>query len=501
MSFSPARSRSPAASEPEVVVIGAGFGGLAAGLRLAEAGVRVAVCETLKYPGGCASTFEHRGYQFEAGATLFSGFGEGQLFRQWIDRHGLEVEIDWLDPVVSLRTPEFVLDIPPDRAAFRRNLLALPGAPGERLDAFLAFQTRVADRLWQVLDDPDLLPPFRPRALLHHARRLPLDVGLARWIGRPLSALVDHFGLSGWPPLRVYLDALCQITVQCPSSEAEALFALGTMDYYFRGTGHVRGGIGRLAWALAGAIEAQGGSVRFLHRVRAVHRAGNRFEVVTRRGVLRPRAVVANLLPQALEAMIDEDLGLARRRAQVEDGWGAAMLYRVVPEPPGDPSAHHLELVQDPGRPFLEGNHLFCSLSGARDEGRAPVGHRTLTVSTHVPMRRLLAKSKDERALYVAEIQATMRRGVQRFAPQWSEQAADFATTASPRTFQRFVGRPEGFVGGVPRRAGLRHYLDVWPAEPRPGLVLVGDSVFPGQSTLAVALGGIKAAERVLRRL
>ena len=28
----------------------------------------------------------------EAGATLFSGFDEGQLFRRWIDRHGLSRE-------------------------------------------------------------------------------------------------------------------------------------------------------------------------------------------------------------------------------------------------------------------------------------------------------------------------------------------------------------------------------------------------------------------------
>ena len=53
-------------------------------------------------------------------------------------------------------------------------------------------------------------------------------------------------------PLRTYLDALCQITVQCGATEAEAPFALGAMDYYWRGTGHVRGGIGQLASALAG---------------------------------------------------------------------------------------------------------------------------------------------------------------------------------------------------------------------------------------------------------
>ena len=50
----------------DALVIGAGFGGLGAALRLAEGGARVALCETLKYPGGCASTFERGGHRYGA---------------------------------------------------------------------------------------------------------------------------------------------------------------------------------------------------------------------------------------------------------------------------------------------------------------------------------------------------------------------------------------------------------------------------------------------------
>ena len=63
--------------EYDVAVIGAGFGGLGAALKLSEAGLRVGLVEALNSPGGCASTFKRRGYAFESGATLFSGFAEG----------------------------------------------------------------------------------------------------------------------------------------------------------------------------------------------------------------------------------------------------------------------------------------------------------------------------------------------------------------------------------------------------------------------------------------
>src|SRR4051812_33265459 len=86
----------------DVAVIGAGFGGLGAAVELARRGARVVLCESLTYAGGCASTFHRRGYAFEAGATLFSGFAPDQLFGRWIADLALPVTVDLLDPIVEL---------------------------------------------------------------------------------------------------------------------------------------------------------------------------------------------------------------------------------------------------------------------------------------------------------------------------------------------------------------------------------------------------------------
>lgn len=489
----------------DAAVIGAGFGGLATALSLAEAGVKVLLVETLGYPGGCASTFERRGHRFESGATLFSGFAEGQLMRRWIERHGLEVEHRVLDPVVELRTPGWSLAVPPQRDELVERLCAFPGAPSAGIRSFFERQRRVADALWELFAEPRLLPPFGLAELAVHARRLPRYLPLARLVGRPLVETLERDGVAGFEPLRTYVDATCQITVQAGVESAEAPFALAAMDYYFRGTGHVHGGVGRLAEALVEAIRGAGGEVAYFERAERLERRGDGWKLTTRRREVEARAVAANLLPRAAARLAGIDLDvhprLGRLARRVGEGWGAAMLYLALP--PGAlerEQAHHLELVQDPGAPLVEGNHLFCSVSAADELGRTPDDGRTVTVSTHVPGERLEDADRERRAAYVENVQERMREGVRRLAPELAS-ATEHHLTASPRTFERFTGRPDGFVGGIPRRAGWSHYRELTPRPVLPGFYLVGDTVFPGQSTLATALGGVKLAERLVAEL
>jgi phytoene dehydrogenase-like protein len=261
----------------DVAVIGAGFGGLGAALTLAEAGARVTLCESLRYPGGCASTFTRGGRRYESGATLFSGFDPGQLFARWIERHAMDVRTEVLDPVISLRAPGFSLDVPPQREALIARLCALDPARADAIAGFFETQRRVADALWSVLDDPALLPPVTPASLLAHLGRAPRYLPVLRWVGRPLRDVLAAHGLADCAPLRLYLDAICQITVQVGVDEAEAPIALSTVDYPFRGTRHVHGGIGRLAEAMVTAVRA--GRRRGAHARRGAVAAARRRRV------------------------------------------------------------------------------------------------------------------------------------------------------------------------------------------------------------------------------
>ncbi len=62
--------RLPRSDSPHAVIIGSGFGGLAAAVRLGARGYRTTVLERLDAPGGRAYVFRRDGYTFDAGPTI-----------------------------------------------------------------------------------------------------------------------------------------------------------------------------------------------------------------------------------------------------------------------------------------------------------------------------------------------------------------------------------------------------------------------------------------------
>ncbi len=94
-------------TDPRVVVIGAGVGGLTTAALLARAGLDVTVLEAHVYPGGCAGTFYHQGYRFDAGATLAGGFYPGGPMDMVAQSVGIDA---WpahpSDPAMAVHLPD-----------------------------------------------------------------------------------------------------------------------------------------------------------------------------------------------------------------------------------------------------------------------------------------------------------------------------------------------------------------------------------------------------------
>jgi phytoene desaturase len=86
------------------VVIGAGFGGLAAAIRLLARGYAVTVVESLPAPGGRGHAFEQDGYRFDSGPTIITA---PELFEElWAlagRRMSDDLDLRPLDPFYAVR--------------------------------------------------------------------------------------------------------------------------------------------------------------------------------------------------------------------------------------------------------------------------------------------------------------------------------------------------------------------------------------------------------------
>lgn len=498
-----------------IVVIGAGVAGLTVGALLAQAGDQVTVLEAHVDPGGCAATYFHRGYRFDAGATLVGGFQPGGPHALAGERLGLQWPVHPAEPAMVVHSPDapggsVVRWGDPDR--WQAERLRAFGSAAER---FWRSQEFVADQVWRFAATLPPWPPHSPADLLRLARRaasrpalgalaplLPATVG--QW-ARALGA--GRANRAFW----TFLDAQLLISAQAGAAQVAALFGAVALDLARVGVYHVRGGVGGIAETLAAAVQRQGG--RIIYKAEATRIEVRNSRVVGVHTRVRTRGgyesrfyeadlIVANLTPWDVVRLLGDQAPAALRRqvGRLPDEWGAFTLALGVDAaaiPTGFPDHH--QVVQDPSLPLGEGNSVFISLSPEWDESRAPAGQRAVTLSTHTrtaPWWALRHKPGGQPAYEerVARYTETLLRAAEQVLPGL-RRAIHVSLPGTPVTFERFTRRARGFVGGFPQTS-LQTALS--PRLPVEGLWLVGDSIFPGQSTAGVTLGALRVADSIL---
>jgi phytoene dehydrogenase-like protein len=223
--------------------------------------------------------------------------------------------------------------------------------------------------------------------------------------------------------------------------------------------------------------------------------------VETSKGASFPASVVIfNLPPWNVAGLLGPQAtrrlrSLPRRPQNV---WGAVMVYVGLDDSavPNDFPLHHQVVL---GEPFGNGNTAFLSLSPGWDETRAPHGQRALTISTHTELEPWWDLFQRDREAYEARKWEAANRllGTAEIALPGLRESANLILPGTPVTFRRFTRRAWGWVGGFPQTSLFR----AWGPRLAPNLWLVGDSIFPGQSVPAVALGGMRVARSLLKDL
>lgn len=492
---------------PHIVIIGAGIGGLTAGALLAQSGYRITVLEAHTYPGGCAGTFYHKGYRFEAGATVAGGF-------QPHGPHAVIGDMLGITWPVRRHEPAWVVHMPHRQIALTQNNQdVLKNFPNS--EKFWQEQSAIAELCWRLSADGLPWPPQDSAEWLQLIRvglkHFPRDLQLLPYAFTSVYQWLRRHPVGQDPAFIRFLDAQLLISAQTTTSHVNAVYGATALDLARQGVYHIEGGIGNLAQTLADKIRALGGEIYYRRRVQQICiqnrrvtglmlQQGRRASQMT---YLPCDFVIANLTPWSLDNLLGENSppSLRREVAQREFGWGAFALHLGLDASklPSNLADHHQIIAQEIG-PLGEGESIFISLSPSWDTSRAPSGHRAVTITTHTRVKKwwdLIQRDpsayQEEKARYTEQIIDTIHKFINGF-----KNSVAFTLAGTPITYQYYTGRHLGMVGGFPQTSLFRAR---GPRVGIPNLRLVGDSIFPGQSTAGVSLGAWRVANDVRRHI
>ncbi|TCD47362.1 FAD-dependent oxidoreductase [Chlorobium sp. N1] len=491
----------------DVLVIGAGIGGLTAAALLQERGFRVLCLEQSRHPGGSCSSFRREGYTFDAGASVFYGFAENgrsgtlnlhtRVFRR------LGVEVPSVPDLVQIHYHlPGGLDI---RAHFHRDRFL-----GELTEAF-PHEAEGIGRFYRELESVyDILSALPagsledPRHLLSVGASHPLKTGALalktlRSMGRAARRHVSDPELLRFFDIEAYAWALQDATAT-PLVNAGICLA----DRHHGGINYPLGGSGSIPEALVEGFGKFGGRIRYGARVERILTEGGRAVGVRLAdgSELCARAVISNAtIWDTFNSLLDDSrLRVEESRFIEAPSWFQLYLGvegRCVPE---GTEVHHVQVDGWEGyqRP---GGTLYCSVPSLLDPSLAPEGHHVVHafVTDRAERWKGLERGSEGYRRRKQEMASELVARLERLMPGIGG-AVKVKVSASPLTHERWLARRHGSYGPL-LKPGRNILLKPQNRTPVKSLFAVGDSTFPGQGVIAVTYSGVSCASLVASRL
>ena len=290
----------------DVIVIGAGLGGLTAGAKLAREGMKVLVIEQHSQPGGCATSFRRGDFTLEVGLHEMDGPGSRDT------KNRIFSELDVTGNVEFIHVPEFYRFIRGDLAV---TIPHDPQLAAARLtEMFPEEKEGIAKYFDQLLS-----PKKKPAG----------ETEPDKSVGSFLDSIISN------DDLKLILLGNLGYFHDDPYSLSLIYYSVAEGSYYTNGASFIKGGSQRLSDHLAGYIRSHGGEVLLNHVVTGVTVEAGRATGVTfrKRGGKSQNPeeatadeIVANCSIPALADMLPPEQGALLREEYSGLNTGASLL-------------------------------------------------------------------------------------------------------------------------------------------------------------------------------
>jgi phytoene desaturase len=253
--------KTPPDEQPHAVVIGSGFGGLAAAVRLGARGYRVAVLEKLDAPGGRAYVYRQDGFTFDAGPTIVTApFLFEELWKLCGRKLSDDVTLVPVAPFYRIRFQDgSYFDYSGDPVAMRGEIARFSPGDADGYDAYMHASEEIFKVGFERLGDV----PFSKWTDM--VKIAPEMIRLSSY--RSVYSLVSKFFRD--PRLRIVFSFHPLLIGGNPFTASSIYCLIAFLERRW-GVHFAMGGTGRLVDGLVRLIEGQGGSVQCGQEVREI---------------------------------------------------------------------------------------------------------------------------------------------------------------------------------------------------------------------------------------
>jgi prolycopene isomerase len=473
------------ADEYDVIVIGAGIGGLTCGAYLAKFGAKVLIVERHWVPGGLCSFFKRKGFYFDAGAHYFGSLGNQKGFGGMLLRPlELDVEFIPIDPVDIFHFPDKTMAFPANIELHIERLQEYFPHERESIHAFFKEMLRIYRHFYRGKQDSEVLNSYK-NALYQKVLDQYFQDAKLKAI---LSATIGYLGVY---PARVSVIGMAAMM----------------MSYFYDGGYIARGGSQALPDSLMRRFVAEGGDLLLNTAVEriTINEKNQATGVILASGEeVRARVVISNAdAQQTFLQLIGEkhvDAAYVQVLKSFRESNSCFVLYLGIAcedETLRGKRGWYWDSYQM-NRP--ENIPLYVAIPTLEDKSLAPPGHHILTATTiydEPPIDDEQWYTEDRWIEYKQRCSEETLKRLNQIIPGLSRRVV-VQESATRRTIYRYSLNSRGAMYGWESNPG-QYWLNRLPIQTQfENLFLCGHWTLTGPGVVSVVACGFLVARTVL---